>query len=81
MADFNGKSVIVTGASRGIGLTIAQAFAQAGANVAICATREDALAQAQRMYEIKNASTLTIIAPAVDISGAESCKANSQSKK
>ena len=48
MADFNGKNVIVTGASRGIGLTIAQAFAQAGANVALCATNPDALSAAAK---------------------------------
>jgi len=38
----------VTGASRGIGLTIAQSFAQAGANVALCATNPDALAAAAK---------------------------------
>ena len=48
MADFTGKNVIVTGASRGIGLTIAQAFAQAGANVALCATNPDSLAAAAK---------------------------------
>ncbi|MGD9603326.1 MAG: SDR family NAD(P)-dependent oxidoreductase [Gammaproteobacteria bacterium] len=38
-----GKSVIVTGASRGIGRAIAHAFADEGANVAICARGGDAL--------------------------------------
>ncbi len=33
----NGKRALVTGASRGIGLAIARAFALAGADVAICA--------------------------------------------
>jgi len=35
-----GKSVLVTGASRGIGLAIARRFARAGAEVTICARRE-----------------------------------------
>jgi 3-oxoacyl-[acyl-carrier protein] reductase len=36
-----GKSVLVTGASRGIGLAIAELFAAEGANVAICARNAD----------------------------------------
>lgn len=40
---FSGKSVVVTGASRGIGHAIALAFARAGAQVAICARNEDGL--------------------------------------
>ena len=35
--DFTGKSVIVSGGSRGIGRSIALGFAKAGANVSICA--------------------------------------------
>lgn len=38
-----GKNVIVTGGSRGIGRSIALAFADEGANVAICARSLDAL--------------------------------------
>ena len=38
-----GKNVIVTGASNGIGRTIALAFADEGANVAICARGKEAL--------------------------------------
>ncbi|UUZ70710.1 SDR family NAD(P)-dependent oxidoreductase [Polaromonas sp. P1(28)-8] len=37
--DLSDKRVIVTGASRGIGRTIAGAFAAEGARVAICAHR------------------------------------------
>lgn len=35
MANFDGKRVLVTGSSRGIGLAVAQAFHDAGARVAI----------------------------------------------
>ena len=39
----NGRSVIVTGASRGIGRSIAEAFAAEGARLTICARGEDTL--------------------------------------
>lgn len=41
--DLSGKRVIVTGASRGIGLAIARAFALEGARVAICARSQSAV--------------------------------------
>ena len=40
---FKGKRVVVAGGSRGIGRSIALGFAQAGAQVSICARGEDAL--------------------------------------
>jgi NAD(P)-dependent dehydrogenase (short-subunit alcohol dehydrogenase family) len=43
-----GKTAIVTGASRGIGLAIAQRLTAEGANVVITARKEDALAEAAR---------------------------------
>ena len=36
-----GKSVLVTGSTKGIGLAIAELFADEGANVAICARNAD----------------------------------------
>lgn len=42
--DLVGKTVLITGASRGIGAATARAFAQAGANVALVARSADAIA-------------------------------------
>jgi NAD(P)-dependent dehydrogenase (short-subunit alcohol dehydrogenase family) len=44
MADMQGKTVLVTGASRGIGASAARVFAAAGANVALVARSDDAIA-------------------------------------
>jgi len=44
---FTGKKVLITGASRGIGRSIALGFAAAGADVAICARGADKLAETE----------------------------------
>jgi NAD(P)-dependent dehydrogenase (short-subunit alcohol dehydrogenase family) len=51
--DLAGKGVIVTGASRGIGRSIAAAFAEEGANLAICARGEEGLAKAAEELRAK----------------------------
>ncbi len=43
--EFRGRSVVVTGASRGIGRAIALGFAKAGASVSICARNPETLRQ------------------------------------
>ena len=40
--DLHGKTAIVTGASRGIGLAVAQALATAGANVVLTSRKQEA---------------------------------------
>jgi len=44
--ELGGRTALVTGASRGIGLAIAQRFVDAGANVVISSRREENLAEA-----------------------------------
>ncbi len=49
--DFTGKGVVVMGGSRGIGRSIALAFAAAGASVSICARGQEALDATRREIE------------------------------
>ena len=70
--DFKGKNIIVTGATRGIGLTIAEAFAKQGANVAICGTHEDAVNKAAENLAAFGGK---VLGRAVNISRAQECDA------
>ena len=45
--DFKGKTVIITGAGRGIGYAVAEAFLKAGAQVAVCSASEQSAKTAQ----------------------------------
>ncbi|TCO73294.1 SDR family oxidoreductase [Rhodovulum euryhalinum] len=48
MGELTGKSVLITGASRGIGAAAARAFAEAGAHVALAARNEAAIGSIAR---------------------------------
>jgi NAD(P)-dependent dehydrogenase (short-subunit alcohol dehydrogenase family) len=63
--DLSGRRVIVTGASRGIGLAIAEGFAKEGARVAICARTEGPLQDV--VAALKAAGAQDVIARAVDV--------------
>jgi len=63
-----GKNVVITGGSKGIGKRIAQAFANEGANVAICARGQEALEETQK--ELLKSGT-KVFGASCDIADAE----------
>jgi NAD(P)-dependent dehydrogenase (short-subunit alcohol dehydrogenase family) len=66
------KVVIVTGASSGLGVSFAQAFAEAGADVVLGARRVDKLTDTAALVEATGRKALTI---ATDVSVPEQCQA------
>lgn len=56
----NGKVVLITGSSRGLGLVLAREFAKRGAKVAICARSEDELRRAEADLKKRGASVLAV---------------------
>jgi len=58
--DLNGKTVLITGGSRGLGLVMAREFAREGARLVICARDEAELQQAQDDLETLGAEVMTV---------------------
>lgn len=67
-----GKNAVITGASRGIGWSIAECFADEGANVAICARNAAQVADAVRQLEAKGVKAFGQV---VDIADGPAIKA------
>lgn len=69
----NGRSALITGGSKGLGLAMGKAFAQAGGNVALVARGAESLAQAEA--EVREAApTAKVVAIAADIRTPEGCE-------
>ena len=67
-----GKVVVVTGASSGLGVAFAQGFAEAGADVALGARRVDRLGETAALVEAAGRRALSV---ATDVASPESCQA------
>jgi NAD(P)-dependent dehydrogenase (short-subunit alcohol dehydrogenase family) len=67
----DGKVAIITGASSGLGVEFALAFGQAGADVAICARREERLADTKARVEDLGRKCLSVTA---DVSEPADCQ-------
>ncbi|MGO9792136.1 MAG: SDR family NAD(P)-dependent oxidoreductase [Solirubrobacteraceae bacterium] len=67
----DGKVAIVTGASSGLGVAFAQALAQAGADVALGARREQRLADTRKLVEWAGRRAIAV---RVDVSQPEDCE-------
>ncbi|MEP5731576.1 MAG: SDR family oxidoreductase [Sulfitobacter sp.] len=68
--DMNGKTAIITGASRGIGAETARTFADAGANVVLLARSKDAIAALAAEIGARAISVACDVARFTDISAA-----------
>ncbi|MCW2818757.1 MAG: short-chain dehydrogenase, partial [Marmoricola sp.] len=68
----DGKVVVVTGASSGLGVAFAEAFAQAGADVALGARRVDRLADTAALVE---AAGRRVVSVGTDVASPEDCQA------
>jgi NAD(P)-dependent dehydrogenase (short-subunit alcohol dehydrogenase family) len=70
--ELEGKVAVVTGASSGLGVAYAQAMAEAGADVAIGARREEKLQETKRLVEARGQRCVAV---RTDVTVVEDCSA------
>jgi NAD(P)-dependent dehydrogenase (short-subunit alcohol dehydrogenase family) len=68
----NGRKALITAATRGIGLAIAQTLADEGADIALCARSEGGLEDARKDLEARGAKVFT---KSVDVADGDALKA------
>lgn len=73
MNRFEGKNVVITGSSRGIGLAILEQFAKEGANIAACSNKKSDVV-VQTYMEIAEKNNVKIIPFFFDMSNEEAVK-------
>ena len=66
--ELESKKILITGASRGLGLATACAFAAEGASLMLCARNEDTLKQAQELVSDHLAGSATVNYIVADVS-------------
>lgn len=64
--EITGKVVMITGGSRGLGLAIAETFAQERARLVLCSRDEQELARAQSQLEAQGAEVFTLVCDVSD---------------
>jgi short-subunit dehydrogenase len=71
MMDFSGKTVVITGASAGIGQELAVALAKKGANLVLAARSVDALAETAKRCEAAGGKAIAV---ATDVADPAACE-------
>jgi len=71
LLDLNGRVALITGASRGLGLQLAEALGEMGAKVAITARKQAELDEAQRHLAAQAIEVMSVVADLQDLHAAQ----------
>lgn len=77
---FAGRTVLVTGAGRGIGRSIALRFSEEGAKVALVARTEKDIGETARLLELRGGQGLALTADITAAGAAEACVARAEAE-
>ena len=71
----HGKKILVTGASQGLGLAVAERCLDEGAEVAICARTREAVERVGALLRARATKAQRVVAAVADVSNAEEVEA------